>query len=66
MLAAVALDPYECSRLVDELGPTSLALILCNHGLVTLVRSVQVAILNPAALEQKICPVNQVDLDRGY
>ena len=48
----IALDSGECARLVADLGPTSQALILRNHGLVTLGRSVAEAFILMLNLER--------------
>ena len=48
----IALDPGERSRLVDDLGPRAMALILRNHGLVTLGRTVAEAFILMHNLER--------------
>jgi len=48
----IALNPAERERLVADLGPTSRALILRNHGLVTLGRSVAEAFILMHNLER--------------
>ena len=48
----IALDADECSRLVADLGPTARALILRNHGLVTLGRNVPEAFILMLNLER--------------
>lgn len=48
----IALNPEERERLVADLGPTSRALILRNHGLVTLGRSVAEAFILMHNLER--------------
>ncbi|MFS2205462.1 class II aldolase/adducin family protein [Variovorax sp. Varisp36] len=48
----IALDPEERERLVADLGPTARALILRNHGLVTLGRTVSEAFILMLNLER--------------
>jgi ribulose-5-phosphate 4-epimerase/fuculose-1-phosphate aldolase len=48
----IALDHEERARLVDDLGPTAKALILRNHGLVTLGRTVAEAFILHLNLER--------------
>jgi ribulose-5-phosphate 4-epimerase/fuculose-1-phosphate aldolase len=48
----IALDAQERERLIADLGPTSRALILRNHGLVTLGRTVSEAFILMLNLER--------------
>jgi ribulose-5-phosphate 4-epimerase/fuculose-1-phosphate aldolase len=48
----IALDPAERIRLVEDLGPTAKALILRNHGLVTLGRTIAEAFILMLNLER--------------
>ena len=60
----IALDPAECERLVADLGPTSQALILRNHGLVTLGHNVAEAFILMLNLE-RACRVQVAIMSTG-
>ena len=60
----IALDASECERLVADLGPTSKALILRNHGLVTLGRNVAEAFILMLNLE-RACRVQVAIMSTG-